>query len=297
MTAVCWQPVHTQPVVLDIGGEIGALIVHANPALRGREIEISPKANAAKRTHTDVLEREFGGRRVWVAVFPELPEGEYSLWRDVMTDEPVTIAGGGITEVNWRDVTDADDFREARPEGWIAPVPTGWLDVLPPIYQRGKLVSAAPMGSAPMTFAPDGQVAWDQMWGAYCDLALAGGPKHRDTVLEPGSPEAIAADPESHARVLAELERGLRLVSGLPVEPSPVPGWVDVRCDSDEMARWLMRAIAVENVSVRRDGALLSLPAGPSYRLDKEIKNVVTVVAKTCHYWQEHRAATFVFAT
>ena len=55
------------------------------------------------------------------------------------------------------------------------------------------------------------------------------------------------------------------------------------------MAVWLLRAIVVENVSVRREGATLFLPAGPGYRVEKEIKNVITAVAKTHHYWAEHR--------
>jgi sirohydrochlorin cobaltochelatase len=40
---------------------------------------------------------------------------------------------------------------------------------------------------------------------------------------------------------------------------------------------------------VRRDGAVLYLPAGPHFREEREIKNVVTVVATTHHYWIEHR--------
>jgi sirohydrochlorin cobaltochelatase len=32
----------------------------------------------------------------------------------------------------------------------------------------------------------------------------------------------------------------------------------------------------------------LLLPAGPQFRLEAEIKNVVTAVAKTYHYWKEH---------
>jgi sirohydrochlorin cobaltochelatase len=54
------------------------------------------------------------------------------------------------------------------------------------------------------------------------------------------------------------------------------------------MAIWLLRAIIVENVSVRREDRTLLLPAGPQFRLDGEIKNVVTAVAKTYHYWKEH---------
>jgi sirohydrochlorin cobaltochelatase len=56
------------------------------------------------------------------------------------------------------------------------------------------------------------------------------------------------------------------------------------------MALWLLRAIVVENVTVRREDNVLWFPAGPHFRLEREIKNVVTVVAKTTHYWQEHIA-------
>jgi sirohydrochlorin cobaltochelatase len=54
------------------------------------------------------------------------------------------------------------------------------------------------------------------------------------------------------------------------------------------MALWLLRAIVVENISVRREGTTLYFPAGPAFRLENEIKNVITVVAKTHHDWQEH---------
>ena len=57
------------------------------------------------------------------------------------------------------------------------------------------------------------------------------------------------------------------------------------------MAIWLMRAIVVENIMVRREGATLYLPAGCRFTLDGEIKNVVTAVAKTHHYWIEHEAS------
>jgi hypothetical protein len=54
------------------------------------------------------------------------------------------------------------------------------------------------------------------------------------------------------------------------------------------MAAWLLRTIVMENVAVRADGTTLHLPAGPSYRLHKEVKNVITVIAKTAHYWVGH---------
>jgi hypothetical protein len=33
---------------------------------------------------------------------------------------------------------------------------------------------------------------------------------------------------------------------------------------------------------------MLDLPASPRFRLEKEVKNVITVTAKTCHYWVGH---------
>ena len=62
----------------------------------------------------------------------------------------------------------------------------------------------------------------------------------------------------------------------------------NLQCADEEMALWLLRAIVVENVCVRREQSVLFLPAGPDFRLEQEIKNVITVVAKTHHYWTEH---------
>jgi sirohydrochlorin cobaltochelatase len=164
--------------------------------------------------------------------------------------------------------------------------------LLPPRYQDGALaVSSAPMGAAPLQRDPDGRVAWDQMWQGFCELALAGGPPHRGTLLEAVAPEAALANPERYAEVRAELARGLGLVTGLPVVLDGPAGWIGLRCADEAMAIWLMRAIVVENVMVRREGAVLYLPAGCGFTLDGEIKNVITAVAKTHHYWIEHQAA------
>jgi sirohydrochlorin cobaltochelatase len=165
----------------------------------------------------------------------------------------------------------------------------GALDLLPPRYQGDVTVSAAPMGAADLKYDTDGRVAWDSIWGDFCDLALAGGPPHRGTLLEPVTPDAVRADAERYAAVVAEIERGIRMITGLPTVTSAAPGWVGMACDDEDMALWLLRAIVVENVSVRREGAVLFFPAGPDFWLDGEIKNVITVVAKTHHYWTEHR--------
>ena len=140
-----------------------------------------------------------------------------------------------------------------------------------------------------MRYTDDGQVAWDEMWTTFCDLAMAGGPPHRGTLLEPATPDEVNAAPEDYERVIAEIERGLRLVTGLSTVRSERPGWVGLQCADEQMVLWLLHAILAENVSVRYEGSVLFLPAGSAFRLDKEIKNVVTVVAKTHHYWMEHR--------
>lgn len=163
--------------------------------------------------------------------------------------------------------------------------------LLPPRYQGGQEVSAAPMRSASLKYDAQGQVAWNEVWQSFCNLALAGGPPHRGTLLEAPLREEVCAEPEASARVAAEIARGLRLITRLPVVIDGAPGWVGLVCPQEEMAVWLLRAIVVENVSVRREGSTLFLPAGPAYRVEKEIKNVITAVAKTHHYWTEHRAA------
>ena len=169
--------------------------------------------------------------------------------------------------------------------------PSG-ADILPPRYRDPATpVSAAPMGAAGLQYDAAGEVAWDEMWGGFCELALAGGAPHRGILLEPVPAASPAADPERYAWVLDELGKGIRRVTGRPAVPSPVPGWIGVECDSEAMALWMLRAIVVENVTVRREGTTLWFPAGPEFRLDREIRNVITVIAKTNHYWEEHMAA------
>lgn len=164
--------------------------------------------------------------------------------------------------------------------------------LLPPQYQNCyDAVKPVSMGSAELVYGPDGKVAWDQIWTSFCDLALAGGPPHRGSLLEPANPEETFAERDGYDAVVAEISRGLWLVTELPVLPHAQPGWIGVRCDSVRMASWLARAIVVENVWARARQNFLYLPAGPNYRLAREIKNVITALAKTFHYWTFHMPA------
>lgn len=72
--------VGTGPAVLDIGGDIGALVVIVPDTLAGTEIEISPRDAAQARTHTGVHPRQFKAGSRQVALFPALSSGDYQLW-------------------------------------------------------------------------------------------------------------------------------------------------------------------------------------------------------------------------
>lgn len=163
--------------------------------------------------------------------------------------------------------------------------------LLPPRYQNGDAANPTPMPSAPLQYDSNGLVAWDKIWADFCDLALAGGPPHRGSLLEPVLPAAIQADLSGYNTVLAELERGIRLTTGLTTAQSLTLGWVGMVCDDEAMAIWILRATTVENICVRREANVIYFPAGPGFRLEHEIKNIITVAAKTHHYWTEHISA------
>lgn len=89
-------------VVLDIGDDVGALIVHAPAGLVGTEVEISPSGADGRRAHKDVLERAMGDRPAYTAVFDAVPEGTYTLWSDdVARARGVAVTGGSIVEIDW----------------------------------------------------------------------------------------------------------------------------------------------------------------------------------------------------
>lgn len=165
--------------------------------------------------------------------------------------------------------------------------------ILPSQYQHCyDDVQPVSMGSAGLKFGPDGKVAWDEIWTSFCDLALAGGPPHRGTLLEPVGEADALADTEQYQQVVEEIGRGIWLVTRLNVLPRFAPGWLAVCCADQTMAAWLVRAIVVENVLARQEREMLLLPGGPRFQVGKEIKNIVTTVAKTCHYWTCHMSAT-----
>jgi hypothetical protein len=96
---------HPEHVVLEIGEELGALVVYTDPDLHGAEVEISRRGEDARREHKDVLERAHDGRPAFAAVFDRLEEGVYNLWvDDIPRARNVEIRGGAVAELDWRGV-------------------------------------------------------------------------------------------------------------------------------------------------------------------------------------------------
>jgi hypothetical protein len=94
-------------VILELGGDIGVLVLDAPPSLAGKEIEISP-SEGGPRTHSMVRKRHTGTRTVYAAVYPALAAGDYVVWRqDGSQAGQVSICGGQASRFRWPEVTPA----------------------------------------------------------------------------------------------------------------------------------------------------------------------------------------------
>jgi hypothetical protein len=118
-------------VVLDIGDDIGALVVVMPAAMEGVEVEIRPTGSSTSahhqhepghdhaghqhdehgqhlpgdnhHPHVAVVARPSAGGRLPSLVFPELVEGDYELYEkgDTVVRLRVAISGGRVTEADW----------------------------------------------------------------------------------------------------------------------------------------------------------------------------------------------------
>jgi hypothetical protein len=102
------------PVVLDIGGRIGAVVMAAPGWLLGREVEAVPAdaASDGPPVHVGVVARPVPGASELqpTAVFGELEEGAYALRLRDAPDGirlPVLVVGGRVTMAAWPTTNDA----------------------------------------------------------------------------------------------------------------------------------------------------------------------------------------------
>jgi len=83
-------------VILDIGADVGALVLHASASMLGREIELIPDDPDVPRTHSAVRARHLSVGRSFAAVYPHVTAGRYGIEG---TDQRVVITGGRVSEV------------------------------------------------------------------------------------------------------------------------------------------------------------------------------------------------------
>jgi len=103
-------------VLLDVGGDVGALLVRMPASLEGAEIEIRPHLSTtaldsdfhdheshSHPTHVEVLPRPTAEGFVHCAVFPQLAQGEYDLYERPFGQVhlQVTVTGGQVTQASW----------------------------------------------------------------------------------------------------------------------------------------------------------------------------------------------------
>jgi len=111
----------TQPrpehVMLDLGVDVGALVVYTDADLHGAEVEISLAEEDHARAHKQVHERPLPGRPLYAAVFDRLPAGEYTLWLEGLPRERrIPVAGAVVTELDWRQSPVTKPVQTARRE-------------------------------------------------------------------------------------------------------------------------------------------------------------------------------------
>jgi hypothetical protein len=93
-------------VILDIGGDVGALMVTMPRGMVGEEVEVMTgrEAPGHHRPHVAVVDRPVaGGGTLPSLVFPELSEGSYALVPKGTDDVHlrVDVRGGQVTSADW----------------------------------------------------------------------------------------------------------------------------------------------------------------------------------------------------
>ena len=97
MTESAAGPSGPGTVIMELGADVGALILYTPAEMDGEEIEIScdePGELGSGRTHSQVRPRHMPGETRYAAVYPGLPAGRYTVWRDEHRPAAATQSGG-----------------------------------------------------------------------------------------------------------------------------------------------------------------------------------------------------------
>ncbi len=96
-------PVGAGPAVLDIGGDIGALVATMDDGAAGIELFLRPDHDPTITVHTGVWERPVAGGLTTVAVFPALLAGTYHVLDERgMPVRTVDVDGGKVLSIDLR---------------------------------------------------------------------------------------------------------------------------------------------------------------------------------------------------
>jgi len=94
-------------VLLDIGGDVGALVVTMPASMLGQEVEVltGHEEPGHHRAHVAVVPRPVDGSSVPSLVFGELVSGSYALVPKGTDDVHlrVNVCGGAVTTASWPD--------------------------------------------------------------------------------------------------------------------------------------------------------------------------------------------------
>ena len=93
---------HGGPALVDIGGDVGALIVYLDDALEATELPIESLDDPSLEMHTGVWRRPIGDRSVVVALYPALLEGRYRITAPGTPARELMVRGGAVTELDLR---------------------------------------------------------------------------------------------------------------------------------------------------------------------------------------------------
>ena len=94
MAEVQLPPSWDGSVVLDIGGDVGALVLRVPPVLDRQEIDLVPDDPTLPHTHSAVRERDLAAGVDYAAVYPSLKAGSYTIEG---SRQRVSIEGGRVT--------------------------------------------------------------------------------------------------------------------------------------------------------------------------------------------------------
>ena len=93
------------PVVLDIGGDVGAVVILTGADLDQAEVEVRRVGTEWDGTHVAVRSRPTTGDPVYAAVFSQLPESEHEFRlrppRPHGLVHRIKVIGGGLVEYHW----------------------------------------------------------------------------------------------------------------------------------------------------------------------------------------------------